>query len=81
MGSWKVTIHVFILTSCDPGSRTLTALASFSVTGCTNKAFPGEKHKHAVILKAASHRSRSCGLCGCQPPIAILGSYLGTPYA
>lgn len=37
---------IFILTSSDPGRRMLTALASCSVTGCTNKAFPGEKHKH-----------------------------------
>lgn len=36
---------IFILTSSDPGSRTLTVLASCSVTGCTNKAFPREKHK------------------------------------
>lgn len=35
-----------ILTSSDPGSRTLTALASLSVTGCTNRAFPGVKDKH-----------------------------------
>ena len=56
MGSWKVykillwaeqlNSFIFILTSSDPGSRTLTVLASCSVIGCTNKAFPGEKHKH-----------------------------------
>lgn len=42
----QLSSFIFVLTSSDPGSRTLTALASCSVTGCTNKAFPGEKHKH-----------------------------------
>lgn len=54
MGSWKVPYLrwivgqlIYILTSSDPGNRTVTVLASFSVTGCTNKAFPGEKHKYS----------------------------------
>lgn len=42
----QLGIFIFILTSSGPGSRTLTVLASCSVTGCTNKALPEEKHKH-----------------------------------
>lgn len=68
-----------ILTSSDPGSRTLTALASLSVTGCTNRAFPGEKDKRGnewPLWSSKLHLITAAALCsGVALGLSISQSY------